>query len=118
MVNKSKIRGTAFETAVVNFLRANGFPFARRLALAGSADLGDLSLGDTPPGGPVVIECKDHAKIDLSGFLTELDAECSNAGNEYGIVVIKRRGKNVSQAYVVTTLERWANDRKEMPNHG
>ena len=118
MVNKPKARGTAFETAVVGYLRDNGFPFARRLSLSGSADQGDVSLGDIPPGGPVTIECKDHAKIDLAGFITELEKECSNTGNECGIVIIKRRGKNVSQAYVLTTLERWANDRKEMPYHG
>ena len=118
MVNKSKARGTSFETAVVNYLIDHGFPYTRRLALAGGADKGDLSLGDRPAGGPITLECKDHAKIDLAGFIGELEDECNNNGHEYGIVVIKRRGKNVSQAYVVTTLERWANDRKEMPPHG
>lgn len=111
MVNKSKIRGTAHETATVNYLSENGFPFARRLALAGSKDVGDVTLGDEPTGGPVTIECKDHAKIDLAGFVNEMVEECNNNNTEYGIVVIKRRGKNISQSYVVTTLEMWSKDR-------
>ena len=111
MVNKAKIKGTTFETATVNYLRANGFPYARRLAQAGAADIGDISLGDEPAGGRVTVECKDHAKINLAGFVDEMTVECINNKTEYSIVVMKRRGKNISQAYVVTTLEQWTRDR-------
>jgi Holliday junction resolvase len=111
VVNKPKQRGTRFETALVGFLREHGFPFARRLALAGGSDLGDLSLGDQPSGGPVVIEAKDHAKIDLAGFVDEMLAECANADNDYGVVVVKRRRKGIEDSYVVTTLGQWTRDR-------
>jgi hypothetical protein len=115
MVNKAKVKGTNWETALVNFLKASHWPFARRIALAGSKDIGDISLGDTPLGGTVTIEAKDHAAITLASFVDEMQEECRNAGTEYGVVIIKRRGKNVSQAYVVTTLDMWVKDRI---NHG
>lgn len=111
MVNKSKIKGTAFESAIVRYLQDHGFPYARRLALAGGADKGDITLGDEPVGGPVTLEAKDHAKINLAGFVDEAIKESENAGTPLGVVVVKRRGKNVSQAYVVTTLEQWTKDR-------
>lgn len=111
MVNKAKIKGTSHETATVKFLKDNGFPFARRLAQAGAKDLGDVTLGDTPVGGRVTIECKDHAKINLAGFVDEMIEESRNNETDYGVVVVKRRGKNISQAYVVTTLEMWVKDR-------
>lgn len=118
MVNRAKQRGTSFETAVVNYCRDHGFPYARRLALAGGADTGDITLGDEPAGGPVTIEAKDHAKLDLAGFVDEAITEAANAGTPLGVAVVKRRGKNVSQAYVVTTLEAWLRDRQRGNEHG
>lgn len=111
MVNKSKIKGTRWESAVVDYLKAHGFPYSRRLTRAGSKDIGDIYLGDEPIGGPVTIENKDCAAITLSTFVDEMVAETANAGNEYGVVIIKRRNKSVGQAYVVTTLEMWNKDR-------
>ncbi len=43
MSNPSKQKGTAFETAVVNYLRAAGRN-ARRLVLTGSKDSGDIAV--------------------------------------------------------------------------
>jgi hypothetical protein len=42
-MNKSKIKGTAYETAVVRHLNDNGFPYAERRALAGNLDKGDIA---------------------------------------------------------------------------
>lgn len=88
MANPSKRKGTAAETAIVAYLRDQGFPACERRALAGSADRGDVAgLHDT------VVEAKDCKAIDLSGWLTELAAEMHNANARYGVVWAKRRGK-------------------------
>ncbi len=57
-MSKSKQKGTAAETAVVKYLKANGFPKAERRALQGSLDKGDISGIDD-----VVLEVKDHKKM-------------------------------------------------------
>ena len=49
MTNANKAKGTAAETAVVNYARLNGFPLAERIALGGShwtyaPDRGDVQL--------------------------------------------------------------------------
>ena len=111
MTNPSKDRGTRWETQVVNYLKLFGFPYSRRTALAGAQDKGDIYLGDDPPGGQVTTECKDHKQIALAEFVDEAIAEAKNAGTPLGVAIIKRRGRGVSQAYVVTTLEQWVQDR-------
>lgn len=115
-MNKSKQKGTKWESDTVTWHREHGFPFARRITQTGPKDCGDTTLGDEPPGGPVTIENKDCAAITLSTFVDEMVAETANAGNEYGVVIIKRRNKPVGQAYVVTTLEMWNKDRLKHAN--
>ena len=87
MSNPSKQRGTAAETAVVNYLHANGFPHVERRALAGVNDRGDIS---GIPG--VVLEVKNCKRIELAGWADELDAEMRNAGAYLGAVIAKRKG--------------------------
>lgn len=43
MANKAKMKGTTFETATKKFLEEHGFE-ARRTALSGSKDIGDLEI--------------------------------------------------------------------------
>ena len=103
MANPSKIKGTRFESDVVQFLQANGYPFAERRALAGTVDKGDV----TGLGPDWVIECKAVREITLSSFVDEAEVERVNAGATYGVAVVKRRGKNVAQAYAVMPLEKF-----------
>lgn len=100
-MNKSKIRGTNFETAIVTYLKPH-FPMVERRALAGSLDKGDIA---GVPGW--VLEAKDCKTITLSSFVDEAMIEKENAGSPFGAAVVKRRGKNVSQAYVVMPLEQF-----------
>ena len=86
-MSKSKQKGTAAETAVVKYLKANGFPKAERRALTGALDKGDISGIDD-----VVFEVKDHKKMELSGWVKELEVEVDNANAVTGAVVHKRRG--------------------------
>jgi len=101
VANPSKVRGTKFESQVVEFLRTHGFPYAERRALGGANDKGDIA---GVPG--VVLECKSVKQITLSTFVDELDVEMRNAGVEVGAVVIKRRGTtDVGRAYAVMPMD-------------
>lgn len=90
---RSKDIGTRFESAVVNYLRLNGFGHAERRALAGALDKGDIT---GTPG--IAWECKAgavaHAASDLrvSQWLDETEHERVNAGAELGVLVVDRRG--------------------------
>ena len=102
-MSASKRKGTAAERAVVDYLVANGFPYAERRALAGALDKGDVT---GIPG--VVIEVKNHAALDLAGWLNELMREMDNAKAEFGTVVAKRRGHaDPSQWYAILPFEVW-----------
>jgi hypothetical protein len=66
VTNRSKQRGTSWESAVVAYLQQCGWPHAERRVLHGSQDKGDV-LG--VPG--LVIECKSAARIELAQWVTE-----------------------------------------------
>jgi hypothetical protein len=103
MVNKPKIKGTAWETAIVDFLRAD-FPAVERRALTGTKDKGDV----TGLGIPVVIEAKNEKTITLATYLAEVQAEIANAGADYGVAWVKRRGKtSPGDAYVLMDGWQW-----------
>jgi hypothetical protein len=101
-----KIRGTRWESAVRDFLTANGLPVFRP-ALHGSADKGDLFgiAGWT-------IQCRDTAKIDLAGAMDDARTQAANAKTPAFVAIVKRRHKGVSQSYAVMPLEIW------LANHG
>lgn len=87
-MSKQRAKGTAAETAVVGFLRANGFPFAERRALQGVNDKGDIT---GIPG--VVVEVKNHSGVQALGeWQKECREEMANAGADIGVVWSKVRG--------------------------
>lgn len=76
MSNPSKAKGTAAETALVNWARQNGFAQAQRLALTGTQDRGDIILC---PG--LIVEVKAHATwtdADIDAWLDETTNEAMN----------------------------------------
>ena len=96
-MNPSKVKGTAFETLIVDGLRDMGWPYAERRAQRGTRDGGDIA---GIPG--VVIECKNAARVDLAGWLREVEEETGNAGADIGAVVHKRKGtRNPAEQYVL-----------------
>lgn len=98
-MNRSKAKGTSWETAVVDHLRAAGATQAERRALNGTDDRGDIT---GIPG--VVIEAKNAARVELAAWLDEAEKEKTNDGAEVGLVWIKRRGKTSPGAgYVLMT---------------
>lgn len=107
-MSRSKARGTAFESEVVNYLRAAGLPNVERRALAGGKDRGDLS---GIPGWAV--EIKSLAKWSPATVLTEAKVEAVNAGAAFYCAIVKRRrspGSSgaVADAYVLMPLDVWA----------
>lgn len=96
MANTSKRKGTAAETAVVNYIRGCGWNSAERRALSGSADKGDVA------GVPVVIEVKNCAQMQLSQWLREADRESENAGTDIGVVWHKKKGTTNPGDWYVT----------------
>lgn len=99
-MSRERSLGTEFETATVNYLHENGFPAAVR---TGSAAYGD---GDVTGIPGLVIENKNQKKMDLSGWLTQATKAADRRGlEEIPVVVHKRRGKGISQAYCTLSLE-------------
>lgn len=87
-MSASKRKGTSFESSIVDYLRANGVPHAERRALNGARDRGDIA---GVPG--VVFEAKSAARLELAAWVDETECERKNDGAEYGVTVIKRRGR-------------------------
>ncbi|MGW4641828.1 hypothetical protein ACWEN6_25140 [Sphaerisporangium sp. NPDC004334] len=96
-MSKNKSRGTAAETAVVNYLRSQGFPHAERRALGGTNDRGDIA-------GVVgtVIEVKNCTRVELAAWADEANAEADNDGAQIAAVWHKRRGKGSPGDWFVT----------------
>jgi hypothetical protein len=108
VTNAPKAKGTAAETAVVTFLRANGFPHVERRALSGSQDRGDVA---GIPG--LVIEVKDEVAtgrprlgVWLNEAIREAERDGQPAGKEMAVVWHKRRG-NMSAADWYVTMDGW-----------
>lgn len=101
-MSAARRKGTAFETAVVEFLKAHGFPYAERRAQRGTKDAGDVA---GVPG--FCLELKNHNRLELAVWSDEAARESRAAGVWRWAVVAKRRGKNVRDAYVVCPLWVW-----------
>lgn len=87
-MSASRAKGTRWESALVAYLIAEGFPAVERRALAGVADKGDIS------GLPVVVEAKNCKTTTLAAWVDEATVEARNAGVSVGVVWHHRRGKS------------------------
>jgi hypothetical protein len=89
MAHPNRRKGSAAELAVAKWLNANGFPQARRAASGWADDRGDID------GVPeLTVEVKNEKRIDLPGYIRELEAEMMNRDTQLGVVVVKRRGSS------------------------
>ena len=87
-MTRARSKGTAWESAIVTFLRDQGWPNAERRPLNGANDRRDIAriLG-------VVIEAKSAARVELAAWLDEAQREAVNDRAVHGVVWFKRRGK-------------------------
>lgn len=90
--------GTRTETAVVRYLRANGWPNAERRALHGATDLGDIT---GTPGICWEVKGGEQAKTASDGlvrqWLAETTVEAIHAGAAIGVLVVQQARKPVAQ---------------------
>ena len=109
-MSKQKEKGTKFETAVLDYLRARiGDPegMIHREAQHGKADEGDIK-GLYIHKKSLILECKDWNKFELSLWLGQAQDEAANAGADYGMVVFHRPGrggKRMRDQYVLMDLD-------------
>ena len=96
MTSASKAKGSKAELDVVKWLK-EWFPYVDRRLAGATLDKGDIS---GIPG--VTIEIKNHAKMDLAGWLEELSTEMGNDNAWTGVVVHKRRGKGSPAEWYAT----------------
>lgn len=88
----AKAAGTAFETLIATHLaQALGDDRIERRTRNGNKDRGDIA-GVRIHGQRLVLECKNHARMDLPGWMAEAQIEAGNDDALAGIVVHKRRG--------------------------
>jgi hypothetical protein len=98
LMSAAKKKGTAWESAIVQFLRANGVTHAERRSLGGTLDRGDIA---GIPG--IVIEAKSGA-LHLAAWVAEAETERANDGAKHGIVWAKRAGKtSPADGYAIMT---------------
>ena len=103
MTSPQKRKGSAAELAVAKWLRKLGWIHAERSRAGWQDDRGDI---DGMPG--VCIEVKNEKKLDLPGYLRELEVEIANAQAWTGTVIVKRRGSmNVDDWYAVMPAKIW-----------
>jgi Holliday junction resolvase len=103
MSTPSKRKGSAWERDIAKYLVSQGWKHAERRAAGSTIDKGDIYgiIG-------CVIEAKNEKRIDLAGYLKELEIEMKNAKADTGVVMIKKRGtSDVGQAYAVLPIEIW-----------
>lgn len=108
MTNRSKAKGTAWETKIVDELQADGFDDARRVVLAGAHDQGDVHVG--PVGRPLIsIEAKNENRMAVAEYIGEANTQGDHANATYGGVAwIHRRGKGSPRdGYVVMDGATW-----------
>ena len=89
-----RAKGNRAELAVVTFLRECGWN-ARSSRSAQGVQGGEDILWD----GPAAIEVKDHARLDLAGWV---DQARRQAGSRPAVVWHKRRGKGSPAGWYVT----------------
>jgi hypothetical protein len=102
-MSKQKQKGTAAETAVVRWLSGRKWNKIERRSLSGANDRGDIT------GIPkVVIEVKNHSRMELAQWVRELEVEISNDKAETGVVIHKKRGTtDVGEWYATLPVQRW-----------
>lgn len=90
-MSASKQKGTAWETACVNALRA-ALPVdvVYRQTLSGTQDKGDIRV--VTPWVELIVECKNAVRLELAGWVDEAEKEAEHADVDLGVVWHHRKG--------------------------
>ena len=87
----AKAAGTRFERLIADCLATHVDDRIDRRVKTGNKDRGDIGCWRYA-GHRLVIECKDVARLDLSGWVDQAETERGNDDAIAGLVVHKRRG--------------------------
>jgi len=103
MANKHKAKGTRHESTVTRALRAFGLQVIKPRQ-EGRRDIGDMHLS------PFVLQAKDWTSWQdaIREGLDGAEVQVKNAGEQYGVAVVKRARRKVGEAYAVMTLATFA----------
>jgi hypothetical protein len=96
MTNPSKAKGTAWESTWTTWLRETHNPAAHRNVQMGAKDIGDVDGFYLHAS-----ELKAEKTIRLPAYTEQANREAVNAGQPFGVAVVKRVRANVSAAYHV-----------------
>mgnify|MGYP001286304252 CR=1 FL=1 len=109
MASRAKAKGTRWESAIVAALR-NFFGKRYGLDPYRPAQSGRRDVGDINGVSPFVVQAKDWASWEdaIREGLDAADAQAVNAGEMYGVALVKRARRPVGLAYAVMTLGTWA----------
>ena len=100
----AKAAGSRFERQVSDYLAKHVDDRIDRRVKTGSKDRGDVG-GLRHMTQPVVIECKNTARIELGVWAGEAETERGNADAGSWLVIHKRHGKGAAaEQWVTTTL--------------
>lgn len=94
--NPAKAAGTKWERDISVYLRAHHSPEVLRTGHLGPVDVSGYYLH--------AVEAKTEKMITLSAYLTQANRAAAIQRQPFGVAVVKRRGANVSTAYVVRDL--------------
>ncbi len=122
MANPNKQKGTAWESAVRDYLNGalglldesgkflNPMDGAnvRRAAQEGSKDVGDVHAA------PFILECKDVNSPAVPTWLRQARVEANNAGFPYDVVIHKWRGVGVGLGRVHMSVRTWTRVRLDL----
>lgn len=109
MSTPQKRKGSAWELSIAKYLVEQGWRHAERRIAGSTLDKGDIYgiIG-------CVIEAKNEKRIDIAGYMKELDVEMRNAKADTGAAVVKKRGTtSVGDAYAIMPVHVWVKLLKE-----
>lgn len=102
--SSAKAAGSRFERLIADCLASLVDDRIDRRVKTGNKDRGDIG-GWRFGGHRIVAECKDVARLDLSGWVDEAEVERGNDDALAGFVIHKRRGHgDPLDQYVTCTL--------------
>lgn len=104
MANPAKAKGSRWELAIRQFLRAAGID-AFKPYEEGWDDSGDIAGID-----PFVGQAKAYASIvdGIREGVAGAERQAVVAGQPFGVAIVKRPGKSTGEAYVVMRLDTFA----------
>jgi hypothetical protein len=109
-VSAASRKGGSFERLIADYLKfyLRDSRVDRRVK-HGTKDRGDVAGLRTIRGADVVMEIKNHARMELSQWIKEAEVEAGNADAPAGVVCHKRKGVgSPAHQYVTMSLETFA----------